>query len=129
MKTISKHNIAKLTLIVFYIIQVIFASAGKYRDWSIYPFAIGGNLIGTTLILIPALITYQNRKYIASTAAALVLVPFVVYANIYEYLLPYKGGGASMAYVIVFFFGVPLSVLLAFIFSFFEKGNGISTAR
>jgi len=65
----------------------------------------------------------------ACTAACLALLPFVLYANVIEFWLPYRGGGASMTYVIVFFLGVPLSIVLAFIFGFFDKNNGKATVR
>jgi hypothetical protein len=129
MKSILRHKIAKATLIGFYILQVIFAASGGYKEWSIYIFAVGGILIATTLILLPALITYKDKKYIASTAATLSLLPFVVYANVHEYLLPYKGGGASMAYVIVFLFGVPFSILVAVVSSYFDRDKNQETAR
>jgi hypothetical protein len=104
--------------------QVIFASYPSYKDMTFRLCALSGVILATTLILFPALIAYQKKKYIASAVATLVLVPFVIFANIHEYVLPYRGGGASMAYFVVFFFGMPLSIVLMIISIIFEKNNG-----
>lgn len=87
---------------------------------------IGGGviLLFTTFILLPALIAYELKKYMACTAACLVLLPFVIYANVYSVM------GVPLAGIVVFFVGIPLSIVLALIFGLFEKkDNGISTAR
>ncbi|MBI5848895.1 MAG: hypothetical protein HZB31_13300 [Nitrospirae bacterium] len=123
MNKISRHKTAKITLIAFYLMQAIFASIPSYKDLTFRLCGLSGILLATTLILIPALVAYEKKKYSASTAAAVALLPFVIYANIPEFVLPYRGGGASMSYVIVFLFGLPISIVIAISYSMTEKSN------
>lgn len=85
---------------------------------------VGVILLGTTFILLPALIAYELKKYMACTAACIALLPFVIYADVYSLR------GVPLAGIVIFLVGIPLSIVLALIFGLFEKKDkGISTVR
>ncbi len=70
-----------------------------------------GSLAGAGLIsLAPsALFLFSRQTYSALVSVAVVL-PFMAWANVSECWGPQTGGGAGMAYVVVFLFGVPAAV-------------------
>mgnify|MGYP001562537575 CR=1 FL=1 len=124
MKQISRHKTAKITLITFYLIQTIFSFSSGYIDMTSRLIQVGVILLGTTFILLPALIAYELKKYMACTAACLALLPFVIYSDIYALR------GVPLAGIVIFLVGEPLSIVLAITFGLFErKYNEISTAR
>jgi len=57
----------------------------------------------------------------AAAAGALTLLPFLIWANYQECVKPYTGGGAAMAYVVVFLFGIPTSLAAAFLSAMFRQ--------
>jgi len=72
-------------------------------------------LLFTTFILLPALIAYEQKKYMACTAACFALLPFVIYTDVYSIR------GVPMAALVIFYVGMPLSIVVALIFGSFEK--------
>lgn len=109
--------------------QAIFPLSANYKDMTWLLWGVGMLFLETTFILIPALISYQLKKYTACIAACITLLPFVFYTDIVEFWLPYRGGGASMVGIIIFFPGLPLSILMAVVFSFLAKKNAEIPAR
>jgi hypothetical protein len=69
--------------------------------------------LATLVAQIPAVAWLANRnQYPAAVAAAVIIQLFCLWANSME-CKPYAGGGASMAYVVVFLYGWPTSTVLA----------------
>ena len=63
-----------------------------------------------TIALVPAFGFLVAGRHLASVAATAAIIPFFVSANYQECVKPYEGGGAAVAYVLVFLFGMPLSL-------------------
>jgi hypothetical protein len=63
------------------------------------------------ICLIPAAVFMLTKFPASSAAASAALIPFLLWANYHECVRPYSGGGAAMAYVVVFLFGIPISLV------------------
>jgi|GEM_PF-1343848 len=77
--------------------------------WALWP-------VAAACVALPAAFLLAARPSAAS-AGALTLLPFLIWANYQECIKPYAGGGAAMAYVVVFLFGVPASLVAALVFA------------
>ena len=101
-----RHGLNAIGL--FYVMQAAYATL-----------ACGNNALGmwvaTTIALTPAFGALALGLRAATIAACVGQLPFVLWANYAECIAPYAGGGAPMAYVVVFLFGVPASALVALI--------------
>lgn len=60
--------------------------------------------------LTPAVLFLQSANPLRAVTAALVVIPFYALAYYTDCVLPYTGGGASMVYVIVLFYGLPTAL-------------------
>jgi hypothetical protein len=65
--------------------------------------------------LVPAIISLKSNNPLRAITASLCVIPFYWLAYYVDCVQPYQGGGASMIYVAVIFYGTPLAVLGAFI--------------
>jgi hypothetical protein len=78
-------------------------------------FFCGGGLLGfwriTAIVLIPPALFILWPNPAAAPAAALTVLLFCLWANSME-CVPYTGGGAAMAYVLVFVYGWPASIFV-----------------
>jgi hypothetical protein len=93
------------------------AITGLFALQSAYEyFLCGGGLTGfwvvTAIVAIPVAFALAISGSAAALAMCLILVPFILWANAAE-CRPYQGGGAAMAYVAVFLYGVPISIASA----------------
>jgi hypothetical protein len=61
--------------------------------------------------LVPAITFARQDKPVNAIAAALVIIPFYLFAYYADCVMPYEGGGASMVYVIVVMFGTPVAII------------------
>lgn len=71
--------------------------------------------IVTAVLLLPAFVSLASQKHAAAFGACLGLAPWVLWAKYVECVAPYTGGGAAMAYVAVFLWGFPCSIVFAVI--------------
>lgn len=79
-------------------------------------------LMATTgVLLVPAFLWHRASSFGGVLGACVGLIPWIVWANHIECVAPYDGGGAAMAYVAVFFWGFPSSVLCGFLFVHLQK--------
>jgi hypothetical protein len=76
---------------------------------------IFGLFVPTLIVLAPAIGFSFTRNPYRTVGACLGILPFLYWANLAECVRPYPGGGAAMAYVAVFLFGIPVSVLMGFL--------------
>src|SRR5687767_9250687 len=88
--------------------------AALFALQSVYEvFFCGGGIVGfwdaTFILIAPAALLLVISGSWAALAASVVIVPFIIWANSVE-CAPYQGGGAAMAYVPAFLFGLPLSL-------------------
>ncbi|WP_348945577.1 hypothetical protein ABHF33_02995 [Chitinibacter sp. FCG-7] len=72
---------------------------------------VKGLFIAGSITLIPALIYSLSPKPWAGIGAACGAAPFLIWANYVECFQTYQGGGAAMAYVLVWFIGIPTSMI------------------
>ena len=75
----------------------------------------------TGVLLIPAFLWLRVSSVGGVLGACVGLLPWLVWANHIECVAPYRGGGASMAYVAVFFWGVPSSLLCGFLLALLQR--------
>lgn len=66
----------------------------------------------TFVALAPAILFLLAGRSRSVVGACIVILLAVVWANDVECVQPYEGGGAAMAYVLVFLFGIPISLIL-----------------
>jgi hypothetical protein len=70
-----------------------------------------GSLAGAGLVsLAPSALFLFSRQTYSALVSAVVVLPFMAWANVNECWGSHTGGGAGMAYVVVFLFGVPAAV-------------------
>jgi len=60
--------------------------------------------------LIPAMVSLKSRNPLRAITSSLCVVPFYLMAYYIDCLQPYKGGGASMVYVVVIMYGTPVAL-------------------
>lgn len=72
--------------------------------FSILPLDIG-------LPLLPALLCLISPNPLLAVGGAICFVPWLVLAFMVDCVLPYQGGGASMIYVAVLFWGFPSTLV------------------
>jgi hypothetical protein len=101
----NKHRQVGLVVVIGVLVQQ-FAFALFSQSCGIFSMLLVGGIV-----LIPTAAFLISRTPLASVAACIALMPFLVWANNSECIQPYSGGGASMAYVVVFLFGIPASVI------------------
>ena len=68
-----------------------------------------------TVPLIPAFISLGLLNPLRAVGACTLFVPWLIFAYYVDCIKPYAGGGASMVYVGVLFWGTPSAILGAFI--------------
>ncbi|BCT93009.1 hypothetical protein LYSHEL_20320 [Lysobacter helvus] len=91
----------------------------------IYSFCAGGEqwlralLIGFGIFvlppLVPAIVSMATANPLRAVGAVLFLAPWMLLAIYVDCIAPYTGGGASMIYVVVQFWGTPSAILGALI--------------
>jgi hypothetical protein len=104
------------------------AIAGLFALQSVYElFFCGGGVVGfwsvTTMLAVPAAIVLALMGSTPTMVMCATLIPFILWANAAE-CAPYQGGGAAMAYVVVFMFGVPTAFAVATGVAFFRRRKG-----
>jgi hypothetical protein len=77
----------------------------------------------TAVVLSPAIIFLLLSRPASSIGASVAVAPFIVWANYQECIKPYAGGGASMAYVVVFLFGIPASIGVGLLLLGIQQGT------
>jgi hypothetical protein len=60
--------------------------------------------------LAPSSLFLISRETYSALVSAVVVFPFLLWANVNECWAVHSGGGAAMAYVVVFLFGVPAAL-------------------
>ena len=100
--------VAIVVIALFYLMQAGYGffvcSNGVMNMW-----------ILTTIALMPAFSAILIRSASGAIGACCGQLPFVLWANYAECMVPHTD--AAMAYVAVFLFGIPFSVLCAFVSS------------
>jgi hypothetical protein len=91
------------------LLQQAFNSAACY-DHSLmgYLGAVGFFLV---IPLLPAAVSLATANPLRAVGACLLLSPWLVFAYYTDCIRPYAGGGASMIYVAVLFWGTPCAAL------------------
>ena len=116
--TLSSRKAGLIAIGLFYLLQTAYAT-----------FACGGNVLGmwvaTTIALVPAFVAVALGSTAATIGACVGQLPFVLWANYVECVVPYTGGGAAMAYVVVFLFGMPISGLIALAVGWFAHVRAV----
>jgi hypothetical protein len=104
-KFAEKRKIGMLAIALFYAVQTFY---GYFLCSGI---GIFGFWLVSTVVLLPGLVIFIKwQTNWALPAYALTLFFFCLWANNAE-CSPSTGGGAAMAYVVVFLFGIPISFL------------------
>ena len=75
----------------------------------------------TAIILVPAFLWQYQGSVGGSFGYCLGVLPWLVWANHTECVAPYQGGGARMAYVAVFIWGVLSGLILGYLLSRLQK--------
>ncbi len=65
--------------------------------------------------LLPALLSLPRANPLGAVGACALLAPWLIYAYYFDCIRPYSGGGASMIYIAVLFYGTPGSIIGALI--------------
>jgi len=65
--------------------------------------------------LAPSSLFLISRQTYSALVSAVVVFPFMLWANVSECWGAHSGGGAAMAYVVVFLFGVPAALFSGFL--------------
>ena len=65
--------------------------------------------------LIPAILSLASANPLRSVGASLFLAPWLLLAYYVDCVQPYSGGGASMIYVAILFWGTPSAILGALV--------------
>ena len=65
--------------------------------------------------LSPSSLFLIRRQTYSALVSAVVVFPFMLWANVSECWGAHSGGGAAMAYVVVFLFGVPAALFSGFL--------------
>jgi hypothetical protein len=95
--------------IVGILLQQAFNSVVCYdHAWVAYLRAVGFFLL---IPLLPALISLATANPLRAVGACLLLSPWLGFAYYTDCVRPYAGGGASMIYVAVLFWGTPCALL------------------
>ncbi|WP_341909793.1 hypothetical protein [Polaromonas sp. YR568] len=81
---------------------------------------LAGFLWVTLILMVPIAIGLTLSGSTAAIAMCAALLPFILWANAVE-CRPYEGGGAAMAYVVVFLYGVPTSIASAMLAVFVKR--------
>ena len=85
-------------------------------------------VLGTFLLipLFPAIISLSTANPLRAVGACLLFAPWLGLAYYTDCVRPYAGGGASMIYVAVLFWGTPCSILGALVTGPITRSLGIS---
>ena len=112
----SAHKEGLVAIAACFAIQsaygVLFCASGLTTFWQ-----------ATLLAQLPAIGLLANRSRYASPIAAVVIQVFCLWANSAECKV-YSGGGASMAYVVVFLFGWPTGLVAGLLPTWLAKLPG-----
>jgi hypothetical protein len=105
-----QNQISLLCIAAVFAVQSAFSLVYCHQSlWALWP-------VTAACVALSAVFLLAGRPN-AATAGALTLLPFLIWANYQECVKPYAGGGAAMAYVVVFLYGVPASLVAAFLFA------------
>jgi hypothetical protein len=106
------HSLKTVTAVAFagvFALQAYFAAAHCHASvlalWE-----------ATAISLLPAIVFVPFRRYLSSVVAIITITAFFLWANYQECIKPYAGGGAAMAYLVVFLYGIPLSLVAGLLF-------------
>ena len=80
----------------------------------------------TSILLIPALLFALGGRPRSTVGACIAITPFIVWANDAECVALYQGGGAAMAYVVVFIFGIPASLIVGAVIPQAERKHNVA---
>ena len=112
-------NIARSKQLKIGFASIIFAvSVQLFNDFACYDKSIFESIstIWFSLIaLVPAILFLGSKKPIRAAGAAIVIACFYGFAYYTDCIQSYQGGGASMVYIIVLMYGIPLSILGGFV--------------
>ena len=89
-----------------------------FNDVSCYKYELMDSLSGIwfpAIPLLPAVISLFTRNPLRAVGASAIVIPFYLMAYIADCTQPNQGGGASMIYVAVIMFGLPLATVMALI--------------
>ena len=75
--------------------------------------------------LIPAFFAMASSNPLKAVGASIVTTMFYVFAYYTDCVRPYEGGGASMVYVVVIMYGLPLSILASAVVGAYCRGAEI----
>ena len=78
-------------------------------------------LVATGVLLIPAFLWLRASSAGGVFGACCGLLPWLVWEIYIDCVAPYRGGGASMAYVAVFLWGIPSSVVCGVLFEHLQR--------
>lgn len=109
----TARRIALAAIVLIFICQVIAFWMTPHLDLTQ---SLTNTLLFVMLPLIPAVVFLFVGNPLRILGACLLYIPWLIFAYYIEFLKPYEGGGAAMAYVIVILYGAP-SVLLGLLVS------------
>jgi hypothetical protein len=116
---------------VFAIIAVI--GLQTFNDMACYHESLGGYLEGLLIFVSPALviacIALLTSNPLRAVGACLFFAPWLVFAYYTDCVAPYTGGGASMIYVVVLFWGAPSALIGALVAGMLFKTLGVEVAE
>ena len=78
--------------------------------------------------LLPAAISLFSANPLRAVGACLLFAPWLVFAYYTDCIRPYQGGGASMVYVAVLFWGTPCAIIGAVLTGPVMRLLGVSVA-
>ena len=75
--------------------------------------------------LLPAILAMFSQNPLKAVGASVVAALFYLFAFYTDCIRPYEGGGASMVYVIVIMYGLPLAFLSSWIVGKYCSETGV----
>lgn len=95
------------------VLMQAFNSFACYKH-SFHDFAIGMAMF-VAPALVPAALSLLTANPLRAVTSMIFFAPWLVFAYVTDCVMPYKGGGASMIYVAVLFWGLPCAVIGALV--------------
>ena len=102
--TLSRSKARVLALIAILVVMALqaFNSFACYEH-NLLTFL--GSLAFIAIPMLPALVAMATKNPLRSVGASLLFAPWLPFAYYTDCVQPYQGGGASMVYVVVVFYG------------------------
>ena len=96
-----------------FIAVCVVVAAELFNGTFCYKHGLHGYLVGLSWVAVgfsPGIVGLVSANPMRAVGAAVCFVPWLVLAFYTDFVMPYKGGGASMIYIAVLFYELPSSL-------------------